>query len=182
MGKTTSSVRYKLNQILYEYAVVVTKRFKGLDLVKRVPEELWTEVRDTAQETASKTIPKRKKYEQVKWLSEEVLRIAEERTEAKSKGERERYTQLNAASEKSKEKQEKAFFSEHWKDIEDNNRMGKNRDLFQKTGNIEGIFHPKIGQIKDRNGKDLTEAGEIKKRWKGELCKKSKITQITTVV
>ena len=105
-------------------------------------------------------------------MPEEDLQIAEERTEVKSKGERERYTQLNAVSENSKEKQEKAFFSEHRKDIDDNNRMEKNRDLFKKTGNIKGTFHPKMGQRKDRNDKDLTEAEEIKKRWKEELYKK----------
>ena len=93
--KTTRPFRYDLNHIPYDYTVEVRNRFKGLDLIDRVPDELWTEVRDIVQETGSKTIPKKKKCKKIKWLSEEVLQIAEKRREAKGKGEWERYTQLN---------------------------------------------------------------------------------------
>ena len=96
VGKTTRPLRYDLNQIPYDYTVEVTNRFKGLDLTDRVPEELWTEVRDIVQEAMIKTIPKKKKHKKAKWLSGEALQIAEKRREAKSKGEKERYTQLNA--------------------------------------------------------------------------------------
>ena len=96
VGKTNRPARYDLNKIPYEYAVEVMNRFKGLDLVYRVAEELWTEVRNIVQEAANKTIPKKKKCKKAQWLSEEALQIAEEIKEAKSKGERERYTQLNA--------------------------------------------------------------------------------------
>ena len=102
--------------------------------------------------------------EMQKWFSEEALEIAEERGEVKSKGERESYTQLNAESQRIARRDEKAFFNEQCKEIQENNRRGKTRDLFKKTGNVKGIFHPKMGTIKDRNGKDIIEAEEIKKR------------------
>ena len=94
--KTTRPFRYDLNQIPYDYTVEVSNRFKGLDLADRVPDELWTEVCDTAQETGMKTIPKKKKFKKAKWLSEETLQIAVKRREVKGKGEKERYTHLNA--------------------------------------------------------------------------------------
>ena len=100
VGKTTRPFRYDLNQVPYDYTVEVTNRFNGLDLVDRVPEELWTEVCNTVQEAVTKIISKKKKCKKAKWLSEEVLQITEERREAKSKGERERYTQLNAESQR----------------------------------------------------------------------------------
>ena len=96
VGKTTRPFRYDLNQIPYDYTVKVTNRFKGLYLIDRVPEELWTEVHDIVQETGIKTIPKKKKCKKAKWLSEEALQVAEKRREAKGKGEKERYTRLNA--------------------------------------------------------------------------------------
>ena len=96
MGKTSSPFRYDLNQIPYNYTVEVTNRFKGSDLTDRVPEELWTEVCDIVQEAVIKTIPKKKKCKKAKWLSEEALQIVEKRREAKGKGEKERYTHLNA--------------------------------------------------------------------------------------
>ena len=96
VGKTTQSFRYDLNQIPYDYTVEVTNRFKGLDLIDRVPEELWTEVHDFVQETGSKTIPKKKKGKKAKCLSEEALQTAMKRREVKDKGEKERYTHLNA--------------------------------------------------------------------------------------
>ena len=108
-------------------------------------------------------------------MSQEALQIAEERREAKSKGERERYTQLNAESWRIARRDKKAFFNEQCKEIEENNRRGKTRDLFKKIGNIKGTFHPKMGTIKDRNGADTTEAEEIKKRrqeYTEELYKK----------
>ena len=139
-------------------------RFKGLDLVDKVPEELWIEVCNILQEAVTKSIPKKKKCNKVKWLSDEALQIAEERREVKSKGERERYTQLNAEFQRIARRQ-KAFFNEQCKEIEENNRMGKTRDLFKKIGDIKGSFHAMMCMIKDRNRKDLTEAEEIKKRW-----------------
>ena len=96
MGKTSRPIRYDLNQIPYDYTVEVRNRFKGLDLINRVPDELWTEVRDTVQETVIKTIPMEKKCKKAKWQSEEALQIAVKRREVKSKGERERYKHLNA--------------------------------------------------------------------------------------
>ena len=109
-------------------------RFKGLDLRNRVPDELWTEVCDIVQETAIKTIPKRKKCKKAKWLSEEALQIAVKRREVKSKGDKERYTHLNAEFQRIARKDKKAFFSDQCEQIEENKRMGKTRDLFKKIG------------------------------------------------
>ena len=136
----------------------------------RVPEELWAEVRNTVQEAVIKTIAKKKKCKKAKWLSEEALQIAEKR-EAKGKGEKERYTYLNAEFQRIARRGKKAFLSDQCKEIEENNRMGKTRDLFKKTGDIKGIFHAKMGAIKDRNGMDLTEAEDIKKRWHRRIKK-----------
>ena len=130
-------------------------RFNGLDLIDRVPEELWTEVRDTVQEAGIKTIPKKKKCKKAKWLSEEALQIAVKRKEVKSKGEKERYTHLNAESQRIARRDRKAFLSDQCKEIEENNRMGKTRDLFKKVRDTKGTFHAKMGSIKDRNGMDL---------------------------
>ena len=126
----------------------VTNRFKGLDLVNRVPEELWTEVHNV-QETMKKTIPKEKRCKQAKWLSEKALQIAEEGRAVKSKGEKERYTQLNAEFQRIVRRDKKAFFSEECKGIKENRR--KTRDLFKKIGYTKGVFHPKMGTIMDRN-------------------------------
>ena len=158
----------------YDYTVEVTNRFKGLDLIDRVPEELWTEVRDTVQEAVIKTIPKKKKCKKAKWLSEEALQIAEKRRETKGKGEKERYTHLNAEFRRIVRRDERAFLSDQCKEIEENCRMGKTRDLFKKIRDIKGTFHAKMGTIKDRNGMDLTEAKDIIKRWQEytELYKK----------
>ena len=130
MGKTTRPFRYDLNQIPYSYTVEVTNRFKGLDLIDRVPEELWTEVHDIVQEAGIKTIPKKKKCKKAKWLSEEDLQIAKERKEAKGKGEKERDTHLNAEVQKIARRDKKAFLSDQCKEVEENNRMGKTRDFF----------------------------------------------------
>ena len=126
VGKTTRPFRYDLNQIPYDYTVEVTNRFKGLDLIDRVPEELWNEVRDIGQEVVIKTIPKKKKCKKnTKWLSEEALQIAVKRREAKSKGEKERYTPLNAEFQRIARRDKKAFLSHQCKEIEENNKMGK---------------------------------------------------------
>ena len=161
--KTTRPSRYDLNQIPYYYTVEVTNRFTGLDLIDRVPDELWTEVRDIVQEIGSKTIPKKKKCKKAKWLSEEALQIAEKRRVAKGKGEKERYTHLNAEFQ-GIARRDKAFLSDQCKEIEENNRIGKTRDLFKKPRDTKGIFHAKMGTITDRNGMDLTEAENIKRR------------------
>ena len=139
-------------------------RFKGIDLIDRVPDELWTEVHDIVQETGIKTIPMEKKYRKAKWLSGEALEIAVKRREAKSKGEKERYKHLNAEFQRMARRHKKAFFSDQCKETEENNRMGKIRDLFKKIRDTKGTFHAKMGSIKDRNGLDLTETEDIKKR------------------
>ena len=117
-----------------------------------MPDELWMEVRDTVQETGIKTIPMEKKCKKAKWLSEEALQIAVKRREEKSKGEKERYAHLNAGFQRIARRDKKAFLSDQCKETEENNRMGKTRDLFKKTRNTKGIFHAKMGSIKDRNG------------------------------
>ena len=174
-------------------------RFKGLDLIDRVPEELWMEVCDVVQEALIRTNPKKKKCKKAKWLPEEVLqiaekrreskakgkkekwlskealKIAEKRREAKGKGEKERYTYLNTEFQKIARRDKKAFFSDQCKEIEENNRMRKTRDFFKKIRDTKGTFHAKMGTIKDRNGMDLTEAEDIEKGWQKyavELYKK----------
>ena len=174
VGKTTRPFRYDLNQIPCDYTVEVRNRFKRLDLIDRVPDELWTEVRDIEQETGIKTIPKKKKCKKAKWLSGEALQIAVKRREVKNKGEKERYTHLNAEFQRKARRDKKAFISNQCKEIEENNRMGKTRDRFKKIRDTKGTLHAKMGSIKDRNGMDPTEAEDIK-RWQeytGELYKK----------
>ena len=164
MEKATRPFRYDLNQIPYEYTVEVRNRFKGLDLIDRVPDELWTEVCDIVQETGIKTISKKKKCKKAKWLSEEALQIDLKRRKAKSKGEKERYTHLRAEFQRIARRDKKAFLSDQCKEIEENNKMGKTRGLFKKIRDTKGKFHAKMGTIKDRNDRDLTEAIDIKKR------------------
>ena len=142
----------------------VRNKFKGLDLIDGVPDELWTEVRDIVQEAVIKTIPNKKKSKKAKWLSEEVLQIAEKRREGKGKGGKERYKHLNAELQRIARNLKKAFLSDQCKEIEENNTMGKTSDLFKKIRDTKGTFHAKMGTIKDRNGMDLTEAEDIKKR------------------
>ena len=165
VGKTTRPFRYDLNQIPYNYTVEVTNRFKGLDPTDRVPKELWMEFHDTVQEAVIKTISKKKKCKEAKWLSEEALQMAEKRRERKGKGERERYTQLNAEFQRISRSDKKAFLSDQCKETEENNRMGKTRGLFKKIRDTKGTFHAKMSTIKDRSGMDLTEAEDTKKRW-----------------
>ena len=135
----------------------VTNRFKGLDLKDRVPEELWMEFHNIVQEVVIKTIPKKKKYKKAERLSEEALQRAEKRGEVKSKGEKERYKHLNAEFQRIARRDKEAFLSDQCKEIEENNRMGKTRDLFKKVRDTKGTFHAKMGSIKDRNDMDLTE-------------------------
>ena len=116
----------------------------------RMPDELWTEVRDIVQETGIKTIPMEKKCKKAKWLSEEALQIAVKRREAKNKGEKERYTYLNAEFQRIAKRDKRAFLSDQCKETEENNRMGKTRDLFKKIRDTKGTFHAKMGTIKDR--------------------------------
>ena len=123
------------------------------------------EVRDIVQETGIKTIPKKKKCKKVKQLSEQALQTASKRREAKSKGEKERCTHLNAEFQRIARRDKKALLSDQCKEIEENNRMGKTRDLFKKIRDTKGTFHAKMGSIKGRNGMDLTEAEDIKKKW-----------------
>ena len=122
------------------------------------------EVHNTVLEVVTKTIPKKKRYKRTKWLSEEGLQIAEKIREAKGKGERERYAQLNAEFQRRARRDKKAFLSEWCKEIEENDRTGKTRNLFKKIRDAKGTFHAKMGSIKDRNGMDLTEEEEINKR------------------
>ena len=143
----------------------VRNRFKGLDLIDRVPDELWTEVRDIVQESGIKTIPMEKKCKKAKWLSGEALQIAVKRRKAKSQEEKERYKHLNAEFQRIARRNKKAFLSDQCKETEGNNRMGKTRDLFKKIRDTKETFHAKMGLMKDRNGMDLTEAKDIKKRW-----------------
>ena len=133
VGKTTRPFRYDLNQIPYDYTVEVRNRFKGLDLIDRLPDELWMEVHDIVQETGIKAIPKKKKCKRAKWLSEEVLQIAVKRREAKSKGEKERYTHLNAEFQRIARRDKKAFLSNQCKEIEENEEVARiHRRAIQK--------------------------------------------------
>ena len=132
VGKTIRPFKYDINQIPYNYTVEVRNRFKGLDLIDRMPDELWTEVCDIVQETGIKTIPTEKKCKKAKWLSVEALQIAVKRREAESKGEKKRYKHLNAEFQRIVKRDKKAFLSDQCKEIEENNRMGKTRDLFKK--------------------------------------------------
>uniref|UniRef100_A0AC11CVG7 Uncharacterized protein n=1 Tax=Ovis aries TaxID=9940 RepID=A0AC11CVG7_SHEEP len=162
VGKTARPFRYDLNQIPCYYTVEVKNRFNGLDLIDTVPDELWT-------------IPMEKKCKKAKWLSGEALQIAVKRREAKRKEEKESYKHLNAEFQRIARRDKKAFFSDQCKEIEEKNRMGKTRDLFKKIRDTKGTCHAKMGSIKDRNGLDLTEAEDIKKRWQEyteELYKK----------
>ena len=132
--------------------MAVRNKFNGLDLIGSVPDELWTEVHDIVQEAGIKTIPKKKKCKKVKWLSEEDLQIAVKWREVKGKGQKERYTHLNAEFQKIARRDKKAFLSDQCKEIEENNRMGKPRDLFKKIRDTKETFHAKMGTIMERQG------------------------------
>ena len=140
-----------------------------------MPEELWTEVHDIVQKAGIKTIPKEKKCKKAKWLSEAFLQTGEKGRDAKGKGEKERYKYLNAEFQRIARRDKKAFFNEQCGELEQDNRMGMTRGLFKKIRATKGTFHAEMGSIKDRNGMDLTEAENIKKRWQEyteELYKK----------
>ena len=160
--KTTRPFRHDLNQIPYNYAVEVTNIFKGLDLIDRVPDELWTEVRDIVQQAGTK----KKKCKKAKWLSEEALQIAAKRREAKSKGEKERDTHLNAEFQRIARRDKKDFLSDQCKEMEENNRMGKTRDVFKIIRDTKGTFHGKMGSMKDRNSRDLMATHSSTLAWK----------------
>ena len=146
VGKTTRPFRYDLNQIPYDYTVEMRNRFKGLDLIERVPDELLMKVHDIVQETGIKTIPKKKKCKKAKWLSEEALQISVKTRYVKSKGEKERYTYLNAEFQRIARRDKKAFLRNQCEETEENNRMGKTRDLFKKIRDIKGNFMQKWAQ------------------------------------
>ena len=139
-------MRYDLNQIPYDYTVEATNRFKGLDLIDRVLDELWMKVHDTEQEAGIKTIPKKKKCKKAKWLSDKALQIVVKRSEVKSKEQRERYTYLNADFQRTARRNKKAFLGDQCKEIEENNRIGKTSDLFKKIRDTKVTFHEKMAQ------------------------------------
>ena len=139
VGKTTRPFRYDLNQIPYDYTVEVRNRLKELDLIDRVPDELWMEIRDIVQETGIKTIPMEKKCKKAKWLSGEALQIVVKR-KVKSKGEKERYKHLNAEFQRIARRDKKAFLNDQCREIEENNRMRKTRALFKKIRDTKGTF------------------------------------------
>ena len=138
--------------------VEVRNRFKGLDLIGRVPDELWTEVRDIVQETGIKTIPKKKKWKKAKWLSEEALQIAVKRREAKKQRRKGKIYPFECRFQRIASRDKKGFLSNQCKEIEENNRIGKTRDFSKKIRDTKGTFHAKMSSIKDRNNMDLTEA------------------------
>ena len=165
VGKTTRPFRYDLNQIPYNYTVEVRNRFKGLELIDRVPDQLWTEVPDIVQETGIKTIPKKKKCKKRKmavWggLTNSCEQNGNEKQRRKGKS-----THLNAEFQRIARRDKKAFLSDQCKEIKGNNRMGKTGDLFKTIRDTKGTFHAKMGSIKGRNGVDQTEAEDFKKRW-----------------
>ena len=150
-----------------------------------MPDELWTEVCDIVEETGIKTISMEKKCKKAKWLSEKALEIAVKRREAKSKGEKKRYKHMNADFQRITRRDKKVFLSEQCKEIEENNRMVKTRDVCKKIRDTKGKFHAKMGSIKDRNDMDLTEPEDFQKRWQEyteELYKKIFLTQIITMM
>ena len=142
--------RYDLTQIPYDYTLQVTNRFKGLDLVDRVPEDLWTQVCEIVHEAVTKTSPKKRKYKKARWLSEDTLQITKKRREMKGTGESERDSHLNAEFQRIPRRDKKVFLSEQCKEIEENNTMGKTRDFLKKIRDIKGTYHAKMGMIKER--------------------------------
>ena len=142
----------------------MTNRFKGLDLIDRVSEELWTRFVTVYRRQGSRPSTQKKKCKKEQWLSEAALQIAEKRRDTKGKGEKERHAHLNTEFKRKARKDKKAFHSDQCKEIEENNRMGKTRDLFKKIKDTKGTFQAKMGTIKDRNDMDLIEAEDIKKR------------------
>ena len=171
--KTTRPFRYDLNQIPYNYTVEVTNRFKGLDLIDRVPDELWTEDQNIVEEAVIKTIPKKKECKKAKWLSEEALKIAMKRREVKGKGENERYMHLNAELQRIPRRDKKAFLRDQCKEIEENNRIRNSRSLFKKIRDTKRTFLVKMATRKNRNGMDLREVEDVKKSTQKNYTKKT---------
>ena len=163
VGKTIRPFRYDLNQIPYDYTVVVRNRLKGLDLIECL-KNYGRRFMTLYRRQGSRPSPRKRNAKKAKWLSEEALQIAEKRREVKSKGEKERYTHLNPEFQRIARRDKEASLSDHCKEIEENNRIRKTRDLFKKIRDIKVMFHAKMGTIKDRNGMDLIEAEDIKKR------------------
>ena len=163
VGKTTRPFRYDVNQIPYDYTVEVRNRFKVLGLIECLVNYGWRFVA-LYRRQESRQSPRKRNAKKAKCLSGEALQIAVKRREAKSKGEKERYTHLNAELQRIARRDKKGFLSNQCKEIEENNRMGKTRDLFKKTRETKGTFYAKIGTKEDRNGMDLTEAEDTKKR------------------
>ena len=155
--------RYDLKQISYDCTVEVTNRFKGLDLIECLM-NYGQKCVTLCRRQGARPSSRERNAKKAKWLSEEALEIAVKR-EAKGKCEKERYTHLNTEFQRIARRHKKAFLIDQCKEIEENNRMGKTRDLFKKIRDTKGIFHAKMGSKKDRNGMDLTEAEDIKKRW-----------------
>ena len=155
--KTTAPFRYDLNQIPCNYTVEATNKTKGLYLIDRVPEKLWTGVSDIIQAAVIKIIPKKRKCKKATWLSEETLHIAQKR-KVKGKRENERYKHMNAEFQRIARRNKKAFPTKQCKEIEESDRMGKTRDLFKKIRDTKGIFQANMGTIKDRNCMEITEA------------------------
>ena len=164
----------------------VTNGYKGIDLTNRVPAEQWMEVRDIVQEAGIKTIPKKKKCKKAKWLSEEDLQIAEKRRDAKTKEEVERCIHLNAEFQRIARGYKKAHLNDQCKEIEENIRMGKTRDLFNKIRDTKGTFHAKMGSIKDRNEMEYQQKQKMLRRGgkntQKNYTKKVFVTQIITMV
>ena len=184
VGKTSRPFRYDLNQITYDYTVEVTNRFKGLDLVDRVPEEQWMEVHDIVQGGSDQDHPQEKEMQKAKRLSEEALQIDEKRREVKGKGEKKTYTHMNAEFQRIAKVNKKAFLTDQFKEIEENNRMGKTRDLFKKIRDTKGTLHAKMSTIKDRVVQ-TQEKQKILRRGKNtqkNYTKKIFMIQITTMV
>ena len=154
----TKPFRYDLNQIPYDYTVEERNRFKGVDLIECLKNYGWRFL-TLYRRQGSRPSPRKRNAKKAKWRSEAALQIAyKKRREVKGKGEKERYSHLNAEFQRIARRDKKAFLSDQCKEIEENNRMGKTRDLFKKIRDIKGTFHAKMGSIKDRNGMDLTEA------------------------
>ena len=172
------------NQIPYDYTVEVRNRFKGLDLIECL-KNYGRRFMTLYRRQGSRPSTRKRNAKKAKWLSEKALQIAVNRREVKGKGEKERYVHLNAEFQRIARRDKKAFLSDQCKEIEENNRTGKTKDLFKKIRDSKGTFHAKMGTIKDRNGRDLTEAEDIK-RWQEyteELHKKNIfMTQIITMV
>ena len=148
-GKTARTFRYDLNQIPYDYTVEVRNRFKGLDLIDRVPDEVWNEVPEIVQETGIKTIPMEKKCQKAKWLSGEALQIAVKRREVKSQGEKERYEHRNAEFQRTA-RRDKVFLSDQCKEIEENNKMGR-LEILHGEGNGNPLQYSCLANLMDKS-------------------------------